>query len=192
MVKYSSHFGRIRNRILGAVALSILLGFLLQNVAGGAYYSLLMEPKTTVMSPPVELQEGTAENSTSTIYTNSTSAKVSVDPPGDFNYVLNMTEKRGSNWTVRLNAYDEFNISRLENCSIYIYDGSNSTQIVILNGDYVNQTGPLYNLNASDTEYIWMHVETSSAGTSYIYAYLEIRVPDKATYARYIITFEIT
>jgi hypothetical protein len=191
MVKYSSHFGRIRNRVLGAVALSILLGFLLQNVAGGAYYSLLMEPKTTVMSPPVELQEGTAENSTSTIYTNSTSAKVSVESSGDFKYVLNMTEKRGSNWTVRLSAYNQSDLNSL-NCSIYIYDGSDSTQIVILNGTYVNQTGPLNNLNASDTEYIWMHVETSGAETYYVYVYLEIRVPDKTTYARYIITFEIT
>jgi hypothetical protein len=37
-----------------------------------------------------------------------------------------------------------------------------------------------------------MHVETSSAGTSYVYAYLEIKVPNTTIYARYIITFEIT
>jgi len=189
MVKYSSHFERIRNRILGAVALSILLGFLLQNVAGSAYYSLLMEPSTTVTSPPVELHNGTA--GTSTIYTNSTSAKVSVVSSGDFKYVLNMTEKRGSNWTVRLNAYNQSDLNSL-NCSIYIYDGSDSTQIVILNGAYVNQTGPWNNLNASDTEYIWMHVETSGAETYYVYVYLEICIPGITTYARYIITFEIT
>jgi len=110
----------------------------------------------------------------------------------DFNYVLNMTEKDGSNWTVRLTAYDQSNIARLDNLTIYIYDGSNSTQIIILSGAYNQQTGPWYDLNASDTEYIWMHVETSSAGTSYIYAYLEIRVPNKTVYARYIITFKIT
>jgi len=112
--------------------------------------------------------------------------------PGDFNYVLNMTENHGFNWKVRLSAYDNSSIARLNNCSIYIYDGSNSTQIVILNGAYDQQTGPWYDLAASDTEYIWMHVETSSAGTSYVYAYLEIRVPTATTYARYIITFEIT
>lgn len=111
---------------------------------------------------------------------------------GDFNYVLNMTEKDGSNWKVRLTAYDQSNIARLDNLTIYIYDGSNSTQIVILSGAYNQQTGPWYDLNASDTEYIWMHVETSSAGTSYIYAYLEIRVPNSTVYARYIITFKIT
>jgi len=110
---------------------------------------------------------------------------------GDFNYVLNMTEKHNSNWKVRLKAYDNSSLSRIDNCYIYIYDGSNSTQIIILNGAYNQQTGPWYDLNASDTEYIWMHVETSGAGTSTVYVYLEIRVPNKTVYARYIITFEI-
>jgi len=110
----------------------------------------------------------------------------------DFNYVLKMVEKDGFDWKVRLKAYDNSSITRLNNCSIYIYNGSNSTQIVILNGDYENKTGPWYDLAASATEYIWMHVETSSAGTSYVYVYLEILVPNKTTYARYIIAFEIT
>jgi len=110
----------------------------------------------------------------------------------DFNYVLKLVEKDNSNWTVRLKAYDNSSISRLDNCTIYIYNGSNSTQIIILNGAYNQQTGPWYDLNASDTEYIWMHVETSSTGTSYIYTYLEIRVPNKTVYAQYIITFKIT
>jgi len=111
---------------------------------------------------------------------------------GDFNYVLKFVEKDNSTWKVRLKAYANSSITRLDNCSIYIYDGSNSTQIVILNGLYENQTGPWIDLNASDTEYIWMHVETSGAGTSDVYAYLEIRVPNTTTYARYIIKFEIT
>ena len=110
---------------------------------------------------------------------------------GDFNYVLEFVEKDESNWKVRLKAYDNSSITRLDNCSIYIYNGSNSTQIVILNGAYENQTGPWYDLAASDTEYIWMHVETSGAGTSYVYVYLEILVPNKTVYARYVIAFEI-
>jgi hypothetical protein len=109
----------------------------------------------------------------------------------DFNYVLKFVEKHNSNWTVRLKAYDNSSLSRLDNCSIYIYDGSNSTQIIILNGAYNQQTGPWYDLNASDTEYIWMHVEPSSTGTSTVYVYLEIRVPNKTVYARYVILFEI-
>jgi len=150
-----------------------------------------MEYNATVTSPPVELQVGTAENINCTIYANSTSAKVSVEGQGDFNDVLSFVEKDGSNWKVRLSAYDQTDLDQI-NCSIYIYDGSNSTQIVILDGDYANQSGPWYDLNASDTEHIWMHTEKSGAGTSYIYAYLEIKVPNTTVYARYIITFEIT
>ena len=361
MVEYSKEFRRVHKSIWLALALLLVFSLLLQNVAGSVYYSLLMEPKTTVTAPPVVLQDGIAGNST--IYTNSTSAKVSVDTlpvenmnwtsdatgwvygesadtvatgawdpdsgrtdPGcynltivddsagaffsidqfinysftvdtlpfqtivygsvrltsnddflfwaeirlvrpdnsvatvwvgdtysdniafdsgwinvtvdatsnftltgtyqlslfthsetddlgsastkctlvhywddagvkltlDSNYVLKVVNQVADPWEVRLKAYDNSSIARLNNCSIYIYDGSNSTQIVILNGAYDQQTGPWYDLAASDTEYIWIHVETSSAGTSYVYAYLEIRVPTATTYARYIITFRIT
>ena len=81
--------------------------------------------------------------------------------------------------------------ARLDNCFIYIYDGCNSTQILISNGAYDKQTGPWYNRNASDTEYIWMHVETSNPGTSCVYAYLEIKVPNSSTYILRVITFEM-
>jgi len=67
-----------------------------------------------------------------------------------------------------------------------------STQIIIINGVYTQQTGSLYDLLASDTIYFAMHVETSEAGTSYVYAYLEIYEPNTTVYARYIITFKIT
>jgi len=70
MIKYHREFRRFRKSIWGALALLILLGFLLQNVAGSVYYALVMESNTTVATPPVELQQGTA--GTSTIYTNST------------------------------------------------------------------------------------------------------------------------
>jgi len=109
-----------------------------------------------------------------------------------YNYLLRMNENHGTNWKVRLRAYDQSNIGRLNNCSIYIYDGSNSTQVAILNGAYTQQTGPWYDLTASDVEYIWMCVEASSAGTSYVYVYLEILVPNTTTYAQYTLTFAIT
>ncbi|NWG11218.1 hypothetical protein HXY33_05670 [Candidatus Bathyarchaeota archaeon] len=110
----------------------------------------------------------------------------------DFNYVLRLTENHGANWKVRLKAYDQSNLARLTNCSVSIYDGSNSTQIVVLNGAYSQQTGAWYDLAASDTEYIWVHIERSYAGTSYVYAYLEVLVPNTATHAQYVVTFVIT
>jgi hypothetical protein len=52
------------------------MGYSLQSVAGSAYYSLILQHHATVASSPVILQEGTV--GTSTIYTNNTSAMVSV------------------------------------------------------------------------------------------------------------------
>ena len=77
---------RVRRLIWLVLTISILLGYALQSVAGNAYYSMMMQANGTVTSPPVILQNGTA--GISTIYTNSTSAKVSVEAPL-FDYVDN-------------------------------------------------------------------------------------------------------
>jgi len=74
MRKYSVDAHRVQHSIRLVVTLFVLLGFLFPNVDGSVYMSLLMEPYTTVMSPLVILQNGTA--GTSTIHTNNTSAKV--------------------------------------------------------------------------------------------------------------------
>jgi hypothetical protein len=86
MVRYSKYSGKINNPVLAATALLIFLSLLLQSVLGTAYYSLAMNHYASVNSPPVILQSGTA--GTSTIYTNSTSAKISVEAPL-FDYVDN-------------------------------------------------------------------------------------------------------
>jgi len=59
------------------VAVLLILCGSLRSAEAAAYYSLNMNSQTTVSSPEVILQNGTA--GTSTIYTNSTSAMVSVD-----------------------------------------------------------------------------------------------------------------
>jgi len=110
----------------------------------------------------------------------------------NYNHVLKVVNTVPEAWQIRLTAYAQSGIDRLQNLTIYVYDGSNSTQIIILNGLYNQQTGPWYDLADYDTEYIWVHVETSSAGASYIYTYLEILSPNTTTYARYVITFKIT
>jgi hypothetical protein len=179
---------RIKHVLWLVLGVFVLLGYLLQNVAGSAYFSMEIQGYGTVSAPPVILEEGTSGSTT--VYVNGTSAKASTGS-GDFQ-ALNMTENQGTDQEIRLKAYDQSNLSRLYNCSIYIYDGSNSSQIVILNGNYSQQQGMWHDLAASDTEYIWMHVVTSSPGISYVYVYLEIRVPDTTTIARYIISFEIT
>jgi len=111
-----------------------------------------------------------------------------------FDYVLAVVEQDADPWKIRLQAYSDSNIGRLQNCTIYFYNSTDgtSTQIYILNGAYSQQTGPWYNLDASETIYIAMTVEAESTGTSHVYAYLEIRIPGTTTYLQYKITFEIT
>ena len=185
----------IRRVIWLALTIFVLLVHVLQSATGTTYYSAIKQNYAVLGSPPVILQAGTAGSST--IYANCTSAKVSArvyiyNASSTYNHVLKITENHVTDWKIRLRAYDQSNMGRLNNCSIYIYDGSNSTQVAILNGAYTQQTGPWYDLAASDIEYIWMLVEASSAGTSYVYVYLEILVPNITTYAQYTLTFVIT
>ena len=72
---------KVTRSLFIVVSLLILLSSL-GSTEAAVYYTMTLENQATTSSPPVELQEGTAQNSTSTIYANSTSAKVSVAPSG--------------------------------------------------------------------------------------------------------------
>jgi hypothetical protein len=58
------------------MALIVICGLLIYNVAGSSYYDLLKQPNASVTAPPVILENGSTGDNT--IYANSTSAKVSV------------------------------------------------------------------------------------------------------------------
>jgi hypothetical protein len=112
-----------------------------------------------------------------------------------YDYVLKIANQVSDTWKIRLSAYSESNIARLTNCTIYFSSSSDGTsrQIYIENGAYVNQTGPWSDLSASPAErYIVVSLQASNSEVSYVYVYLEILVPNKTTYAQYVITFEIT
>jgi len=86
--KKSLDHKRIRRLIWLVLTVFVLFCYLLQNVAGSTYYSMLVESYGIVSSPPVILQNGTAGSSM--IYTNSTSAEVSVSGYG-YDFVDNKT-----------------------------------------------------------------------------------------------------
>ena len=110
-----------------------------------------------------------------------------------FEYVLKIVDNATYNWKIRLRAYDQSDISRLYNCTVYFYNGDGvSRQIYIYNGTYSQQFGNWYNLTSLSTVYIAMRASTTNTGASYVYVYLEILVPDTSTYNLFIITFEIT
>jgi hypothetical protein len=158
------------------------------------FLSLSINPQFYVSNGYAKIKVTGVKTTTTQYLQRANQVKLAYDYNVSPNYdcVLGISENHGDDWKVRLRAYNESNMGRLNNCSLFIYDGSNSTQIVILNGAYSQQTGSWYDLAASDIGYIWMHVEATSTEISYIKVYLEILIPNTATYAQYILTFVIT
>jgi hypothetical protein len=111
-----------------------------------------------------------------------------------YDYTLKVNNTVTGSWEIMLKEYSDSSVGRLQNCTIYFHNSTdgNSPQITVENGSFKNEIGSWYNLGSSQTIYIAITVEASSTGTSYIHAYLEVRIPNTTTYAQYIITFEIT
>jgi len=178
------------------VTLFVLLGFLFSNVGGNTYFALLTQPRTTVSSPPVVLQAGTVGSSI--VYTNGTSARISAVAnltPAYYDYVLKVVNNVSDHWKIRLKTYSQSKIERLNNCTIYFRNVSDgfSGQVYIVNGSYTQQTGPWYDWPASAAEmYIAVTLQANNPEVSYVNVYLEILIPDKTTYAQYVLTFEFT
>jgi len=110
-----------------------------------------------------------------------------------FDYVLKVVNQASGSWNIMLKAYAQSNIGRLSNCTIYFYNGAGvSRQIYIYNGSYSQQFGNWYDLTGLSTVYIAMTVSAINTGTSYIYVYLEILIPNTSVYNLFIIALEIT
>ena len=112
-----------------------------------------------------------------------------------YDYVLKIVNQVSDSWKIRLKAYSQSNIARLNNCTIYFHDSTDGTsgQIYIISGAYSQQTGPWYDLPSSPAErYIALFLTANNSEVSYVNVYLEILIPDKTTYAQYVLTFEFT
>ena len=176
--------------IVGTLLLS--LNLLSPTTSASTYASLLEQPSAAITPPAVVLQEGTAGNST--IYANSTSAKVSVAAPSSaYDYVLSVVNQATSDLKINLRVYGSSNIGRLSNATISFHDGTLSDQIVVSDGNITQSQGALYNLAGNATICIEIsNLQASTADTSYLYVYLKVLVPNTTTYSLYVITFEIT
>jgi hypothetical protein len=159
-------------------------------VAGSTYFYMTIQVATLVSSPPVILQNVTAN---SVIYTNNTSAKVTVSNDTNNLDVLEVLNQTSDDWQLQLIKYDDTNIGRLTNCTIWFHDESTtSVQIKIIDGEYNQTVGEYYDLLGNGVDCITITASVNATGTSYIYTYLQILKPNTSTYALYIITFEIT
>lgn len=94
MRKYSIDKLGVQRSFRLVMMLIAMLSLLIANVAGSSYGSLLVESNTSVTSPPIILQNGTA--GTSTVYANSTSAETSVSGYG-YDFVDNNSSDVDSN-----------------------------------------------------------------------------------------------
>jgi len=109
--------------------------------------------------------------------------------------VLKVANQVASAWNLNLRVYNSSNIARLSNAIISFRDGTSNDQIVVSNGNIAQSEGALYNLpaGAGSAVYISMsNIQTNATGTSYLYIYLKVLVPNTSTYSLYIITFLIT
>jgi hypothetical protein len=112
---------------------------------------------------------------------------------GPYDYVLKVVNNVADAWNVSLRVYTSANVSRLSNLTISFHDGSSSDQIIVNNGNITQSEGALYDLLGNATVYIKIsNLQSSTAGTSCLYAYLKILVPNTTNYLLYIIAFEIT
>jgi hypothetical protein len=115
--------------------------------------------------------------------------------PATYDYVLRIVNQDPKAWNVSLRVYGSSNIARLSSTIISFHDGTPSDQIVVTNGSITQSQGPLYSLpgGAGSTIYVSMsNPQASTTGTSYLYVYLKVLVPNTTTYSLYAITFEIT
>lgn len=111
----------------------------------------------------------------------------------DYDYVLKVVNQVTDAWKANMKVYNSTNISRLSNATISFHDGASSDQIKISSGSVTQSEGELYDLTGSATIYISMsNLQASTSGTSYLYVYLKILVPNTSTYNLFIIVFEVT
>ena len=169
------------------IVLTLLLFSRMQHIAAGStIFHLKMQTFTSIGTPSLTLQNITS----SFIYMNNTSAKVTVSNGTNSLDVLQILNQTSDNWQLQLIRYDDANIARLTNCTIWLHDETTtSVQIKIVDGIYTQTSGNLYGFTINTN--ITITAATNVTGTSLIHTYLKILKPETSTYFLYIITFEI-
>lgn len=159
--KSSVNARRIIRSILLLATLFCLSSLLFEKVSASVYSSRLLQPYATIAIPPIILSSGTA--GTSTIYTNYTSAMVSVAAP--------VSGSTWGNWSSELLVNSGFEMGSLTGwaamgpAAAYVsvfnatYGGDSYTQRSLKIGSYgvCTQDGP-FNPGTNDSSGVWQNV----------------------------------
>lgn len=176
-----------------AAALLILFSFSCKGAFGATYDFMNLKSNIKCIVPLVVLEDGA--NSTSTIYTNSTSARITINAtpiPSTYNYSINIVNNGANVEEVRLECFSSENNSRA-NATMLLHNNVTSSTQITLSGGTVNQTNDYYNLTANATIHLGIqNLVESEEGTTILHVYLRIKTLNTSTYDRYTITFEFT
>jgi hypothetical protein len=191
-MKRSKQCDGVRNGVWLAAAMLVLLTCLLQHASGSSYYALTTQYYAPIESPLVILENG--GNGTSTVYANSTNAKISINATSTqstYNYSLDIVNNDANSWEVRLESLDSTNISRI-NTTIILHSNSTSSEQITVNSGSLSQSNNYYELAGSTTIRIGvMNLVENSEGTTILNVCLRIRTPNTTTYTLYTIMFEL-
>ena len=103
--------------------------------------------------------------------------------PNTYDYILSATSQKAYDQNITLTLYNYSNINRLNNCTIWFHDGTQSVQIKITNGIITQSSGPNYLLPAGSSRYIAVYAQPSSTGTSTLSIRLEAKTQNSIIYA---------
>jgi len=175
------------------MSLFILFVYSSKQAFGEVYDIMSLNSNNACDTPLVILKNGL--NNTSIIYSNNTSAKISINGNATtltYNYSLNIVNNNASSWQVRLEYFNYTNIDRV-NATIILHDNSTSSEQITLNGGNLSQTGIYSDLASNATLHIGViNLVENSSGTTILHVYLRIKTPNITTYTLYMITFEFT
>ena len=182
---------RALHNVCIAAALLILFTFSCKSAFGTTYDLMNLESNIQCIVPLVVLEES-AYNA-STIYTNSTSAKITMNAtstPSTYNYSLNIVNNGANLEEVRLECFSSENVSRV-NATMLLHDNATSSIQITISGGTLNQTNEYYNLSGNATIHLGVqNLVGSEDGATILHVYLRIKTLSTSTYTLYIITFE--
>lgn len=179
--------------LLLAIALVMILGFSHQKATGDVNDFMNLSANMSCITPLVILQDDA--NHTSTVYSNNTSAKISINATSTsltYNYSLKIVNNDASSWETRLECYNYTDIGHV-NSTIILHNNSTLSQQITINGGNISQTNEYYALAGNSTIHVGVtNLIENSTGKTVLRVYLRIKTPGITTYTLYVITFELT